>query len=373
MIVSRTLLRREFLCGLVAVGTVPVFVPAPGLAQRHGVPPLKSAAESRGLFWGAAIQHAQLDDDLEFAALVAQQCSVIVPEWEMKWAAIERHPNRPNFSRADAIVRYAQSLGLALRGHTLLWHRSIPDWAKDELSGPHGWDLVASHITGMMQRYGTAPFLQWDVLNEVIEPKDGRTDGLRQSPFLAAFGPDYLQRALKVARGAAPGMRLYMNEYGVDYDGSTERDRRSVLLRLVETLKNAEAPLDGVGIQGHLRLGDEHFSARSLREFLRTLANLGVRITITELDVRESDLSLPLLVRDARVADEVKRYLDVVLQEPALDGIVSWGLSDRYSWRTTAALEEKGLVNRGLPFDQALQPKPVTTAIVAALERRRPG
>jgi endo-1,4-beta-xylanase len=96
-----------------------------------------------------------------------------------------------------------------------------------------------------------------------------------------------------------------------------------------------------------------------------------VRIAITELDVRERDLTPPIAARDARVADEVKRYLDVVLQEPALDGVVTWGLSDRYSWLTSTAVRAQGTVNRGLPFDSDLAPKPVRDTIVAMLAQRK--
>jgi endo-1,4-beta-xylanase len=368
---SAALPRRDFLTGV--FGSVLAAGIAVPMRSRAADLTLKKAAQTHELFWGAAVQHMELARDATFADLVAEQCAVIVPEWEMKWAAIEKHRGKPNFAQADAIVRFASEHGLKLRGHTLIWHRSIPEWAKDILGQPGGWDAVATHIAAMLHRYGDSRFIHWDVLNEVIEPNDGRDDGLRASPFLKAFGPDYIPLSLTLAREAAPGMRLYINEYGVDYDGSVERARRAALLRLVDTLKTEKVPLDGIGIQGHLRLDGSPFSETALSTFLRDLASHGVRITITELDVREGDLKMPLNIRDTRVADEVRRYLDVALQEPAVEGIVSWGLSDRYSWRTTPALRQQGLVNRGLPFDDALRPKAVTKAIVAALERRRPG
>jgi endo-1,4-beta-xylanase len=65
----------------------------------------------------------------------------------------------------------------------------------------------------------------------------------------------------------------------------------------------------------------------------------------------------------------VTRYLDVVLDERAVEGIVTWGLSDRYSWLNTR-WRDAGTKNRGLPFDENLAPKPVTRAIIAALAKR---
>jgi endo-1,4-beta-xylanase len=360
--------RRDVIAGLGAAAAIVVL---PWQRAHADAPSLAAAARASRLFYGAAVQEGQLKKDDAFAALVAAQCGVVVPEWEMKWAAIEHRQGRRNFARADAIRDFATRQRLKIRGHTLIWHRSIPDWAKEAFANGNGWPFVHDHIAAMLARYGVAPFIHWDVLNEVIEPKQGRADGLRVSPFLKAFGPDYIERALRLARDSAPATRLYINEYGVDYDGRTERDRRAALLRLVQQLKSKGVPLDGVGIQAHLRLDGSPFSAVNLRRFLADVAGTGVRIAITELDVRERDLTPPIAARDARVADEVKRYLDVVLQEPALDGVVTWGLSDRYSWLTSTAVRAQGTVNRGLPFDSDLAPKPVRDTIVAMLAQRK--
>jgi endo-1,4-beta-xylanase len=359
--------RRRFLAGFASCGLASLSFGT----QSDGLPvSLKAAAQSRNLFWGAAIQDGQIQKDADFANLLTQECSVVTPEWEMKWAAIEPKQEKKNFARADVIAKFAAERQLKIRGHTLLWHRSIPDWARDMLKAKSGWDAISTHVEAMLGRYGSDLFIHWDVLNEVIEPKDGRSDGLRLSPFLTAFGPDYIPRALEVAHGAAPGMRLYINEYGLDYDGPVERDRRAALLRLVETLKKSDAPLHGVGIQAHLRLDSSKFSEAALSRFLTELASHQLKITITELDVRERNLNLPLTERDRMVADEVARYLDVVLDQPAVEGVVTWGLSDRYSWLSPEKLTKDGLRNRGLPFDQFLTAKPLKEAIVLALQRR---
>ena len=367
MSIFSDLSRRRVLAGLASSALLSSRLSWADIPHRAG---LKGAAQDGGLFWGAAVQQAHLSADAAFAHLLAQECSVVVPEWEMKWAAVESKRGQRNFARADALVRFAEEHRIKLRGHALIWHRSVPDWAKDALGESSGWDAVAAHIQAMLRRYGTGTFLHWDVLNEVIEPKDQRDDGLRKSPFLSAFGPDYIARALELAHTSAPAVRLYVNEYGVDYNGRVERDRRAALLRLVEKLKKSGVPLHGIGIQGHLRLDGSPWSASALRDFLRELASHGIKISITELDVRERDVTAPLAQRDRRVADEVTRYLEVVLDEPAVEGIVGWGLSDRYSWLTTAKLATTGARNRGLPFDDALAAKPLRDAIVEALRRR---
>lgn len=364
----RDILRRQFLIGAAAS----VIAPATGFATaaRAEVPTLRAAAERRGLFWGAAVQSTQLKPETDFAALVARECSVVVPEWEMKWSAMERDRGQPKYGPADAIVKFAKQHQLKIRGHALVWHRSMPKWARETIKQNSDWNSLASFITTTLDRYNDSSFIHWDVLNEVIEPRHGRPDGLRSSPYLNAFGPGYIRRALVLAHEHAPSVRLYINEYGLDYDGQVERDRRAALLRLIENLKKADIPFHGIGIQGHLYgRGKSKFSQEALRRFLADVAAHDLKITITELDVPEADVSLPVEERDRRVADEITRYLDVVLDEPAVEGIVTWGLSDRYSW-LNAKVRSSGTKNRGLPFDENLAPKPVTRAIVEALARR---
>ena len=136
--------RRTVLAGLASVGLA-----AFARTGRAAPATLKAAAEARGLIWGAAVQHSQLKGDAEFAALVAQQCSSITAEWEMKWAAIESRQGKPNFARADAMAAFAKEHRLSVRGHALVWHRSVPDWARDSLA----WDAVAAHVEAMLRRY----------------------------------------------------------------------------------------------------------------------------------------------------------------------------------------------------------------------------
>ncbi len=92
----------------------------------------------------------------------------------------------------------------------------------------------------------------WDVVNEPIEPKDGRPDGLRKAVFLEALGPGYLDLAYRTARETDPKARLVVNEYDVELDTPAQETRRTVLLNLLERMQRAGTPVDAVGIQAHL-------------------------------------------------------------------------------------------------------------------------
>jgi endo-1,4-beta-xylanase len=212
----------------------------------------------------------------------------------------------------------------------------------------------------------------WDVVNEPIEPKDGRPDGLRAGVFLEMFGPDYLDLAYRTARETDPAARLVVNEYDIELDTPEQEARRTALLNLLERMRRSGTPVDAVGVQAHLSCaGGPPFSATRLRRFLGDVAGLGLTIQITELDVTDEKAPADEAVRDRLAADAYSRFLDAALDEPAVKMVVTWGLSDRHSWIVRKETHESkwrtdGLSSRPLPFDADLKPKPAFEAIAQA-------
>src|SRR5262249_23585892 len=120
------------------------------------------------------------------------------------------------------------------------------------------------------------------------------------------------------------------------------------------------------------------FSERKLREHLRHAAALGVELQITELDCTDDLAPADIVVRDRMVADEYRRFLDVVLDETAVKLVMTWGLSDRYSWivrheNNADQRRPNGEEERPLPFDRDLKKKPAWHALAQAFGGRRPG
>ncbi|MEO8559231.1 MAG: endo-1,4-beta-xylanase [Rhodospirillales bacterium] len=353
------LARRAMLAGLAAIPLAgAALATRPALARGAGA--LKTAAAQGNRFFGSAARIDQIDREPELRAAILRDCSYLTPETDLKWAALEPQRGELNLRPADDLANFALRNGLRLRGHTLLWYKSVPAWAADQLAVKPDWQLIERYFASVMPRFGDA-IDQWDVINEPIETGH-RMDGLRPDIFLQAFGPDYIARALRAARLFAPHGLLMINEFGLDYDIPIEQDRRYLLLRLLEKLKRSEVPLDGLGIQAHLDLTKGPFSEKVFEDFLRQVAALGLRIVVTELDVREADLSAPLARRDRAVADLTRRYLDVALAQPAVIGVSCWGLSDGNSWLRAGHSSGEPL-NRGLPYDEAFATTPMYGAI----------
>lgn len=333
------------------------------------------AAPARdGRLFGAAVRPDQLTGQGALLSAI-RQCDILVPEYHGQWSAVEWRRGRPWYGNYDAIVDFARDHGQMVRGHSLIWEQMTPDWARKEMLKKRDWRTVERHFASLLPRY-SGRIAEWVVVNEMIDTEDGE-DGIRRTSFQRAYGNDYVARALETARALDPQARLMINEYGVCHDNRTEEDRRTALLRLVERLKGRGVPLDMVGIQGHLELEKGLVSQQRLARFLRDLADMDVKLALTEVDVLEQDRSLSLAQRDAKVADAMAWLFDVAQQEPAMTSIVTWGLSDRHSWlqersdATQAALArtppDAVNLNRGLPYDAEMRPKKAHAVLAGVL------
>jgi endo-1,4-beta-xylanase len=333
---------------------------------------LRKLAADKGLLYGTTISARQIAGDPRFVDLVLQQTNIIVAENDMKWQVMNRGARGDDdYGPADTIAAFALENDLALRGHNLLWYHRTPSWFFDLDSRQEIESAIVERIRRLAGRY-RGKVDSWDVVNEPIEPKDGRPDGLRTGVFLEMFGPDYLDLAYRTAREADPAAHLVVNEYDVELDTPEQEVRRTALLNLLERMRRSGTPVDAVGVQAHLSCtGGPPFSAARLRRFLAELAGLGLAIQITELDVTDEKAPADETVRDRLVADAYSRFLVPALDEPAVKMVVTWGLSDRHSWIVRKETHESkwrtdGTPSRPLPFDADLKPKPAFDSIAQA-------
>jgi endo-1,4-beta-xylanase len=366
--------RRRLVASAIAAGAATT----PEQSDAHSDESLPQAAARTNRYFGAAVRIEQIlqEDDLRGAVL--RECTHLTPEVALKWDAIEPSRGSFRFGPMDGLLAFAEQQGMRLHGHTLLWHGGVPRWAEELLPEQRSWSLVQRYLEAVLGRYRDR-IRQWDVVNEPIET-GYRMDGLRNSVFLKAFGPDYIPRALWEARRLAPRAELMINEFALEYDTQVDHDRRYHFLKLIERLKQAGAPLDGIGLQSHLELGKGQLATGAFSQLLEEIANFGLFIVVTELDVKEHDYILPIDQRDRRVADATARYLDLVLAHRAVRGVITWGLSDRHSWLEVTPQDfarypnawkdgtRPGL-NRGLPFDASMRRKPIYWAISNALRK----
>jgi endo-1,4-beta-xylanase len=372
--------RRRFLAG-VAAGVAAGSLARDGLAALAAQPAgrgarpvaplqaLRERAAAKGLFYGTAATAWVLQHQPDLAARVAAECGLLVPESELKWARVHPGPNHYEFAAADWLRDFAGKHDMRLRGHTLLYFQNEPAWvaagsaAEVERTVEEHVRTVAGHYKGAMH--------SWDVVNEILELNDHRPDGLRKTPLLDRLGPDFVPIAFRAAAQADPAAILCWNENQLEYDVPYQAARRERVLRLLDDWRRAGVPIQALGIQSHLRQHATKFDAKQYRAFLHDVAALGMKLIVSELDVFDADLPADPATRDRAVADAYAEYLAAALDEPAVLGVVTWGLSDRSTWLSSYRPRKNGAEARPLPLDAALAPTAAYEALGRAFDAAR--
>ena len=315
---------------------------------------LKQRAAAKGLLYGSAVSADLLATDAAYAALVAQDCGVIVPEIEAKWAATEPAEGRFTFDRLDRLMRFAAARGIAVRMHNLAWGVYNPLWLAGALAEGRGAEVLRRHIATVAGRYA-GQVLAWDVINECSDPRWNQPDDLVNIGWKKALGAGYVDQAFAAAHTADPRALLFLNDDLLEYDDAASQAKRDGYLRLIPRLLRRGVPVQGFGLEAHLR-PERAFAPAPYRAFLRELAGMGLVLHVTELDISDRTLPADIGRRDAALAALARAYLDTTLDEPAVRAVLTWGLTTHHSWLATAAEVRRtdGLAPRGLPYDEAL-------------------
>ncbi len=294
----------------------------------------------------------------------AQQKTVLVQHFDqitaeniMKMSYV--HPNETTFSfaNADALVEFARQNGASVHAHALVWHEDyqVPSFMKS-YSGDFAAMLkthvqtIASHFSGKV--------VSWDVVNEAIAENSDTSavNGYRNSVFYQKMGVNFIDQAFIWANEADPVADLYYN----DFNTETNDAKTTRLLALIDGMKTRGVPIDGVGFQMHVL--PDWPSIANIEASFRAVAQRGLKVKITELDVRVNNKynsSAPVYtsLTAAAAATQSERYRQIVAAYlravPAAQrgGITVWGMWDAQSWFAKDP-------DWPLLFDNSFQPKP---------------
>ncbi|EDX84889.1 Glycosyl hydrolase family 10 [Synechococcus sp. PCC 7335] len=331
---------------------------------------LKDRAAAKGILYGAEINHQQLSADSDLAAQFIQECALLVEGGGLKWfltpSPLRPAPNTFDFTAADWMLRFSQTNQVKMRGHTLVWHQSLPPWFEETVNNRNAEQVMHSHIRTVAGRY-RGQMHSWDVVNEAIRVQDGRSDGLRKSPWLEFMGPDYVELAFRITAEMDPNAKLVYNDFGLEFGSRKSDAKRESVLQLLSKLMSKGTPVHALGVQGHLDT-TRPINSSKLRNFLADVAALGLEIFITELDVTDRSLPADAATRDRVIAGVYEDFLSIVLDEPRVTTVTTWGLSDRYTWLSEFFPRSDGLPVRPLPLDSDLNRKLAWNAIARAFD-----
>ncbi|MER6398791.1 endo-1,4-beta-xylanase [Kitasatospora sp. NPDC001603] len=287
-------------------------VTASPAAHAAGATTLGTAAAGSGRYFGTAVPTSKLGDST-YSTVLDREFTMVTPENEMKWDAIEPARGSFNFAPADSIVNHASAHGQRMRGHTLVWHSQLPDWVKSIGDANTLRSVTNNHITQEMNHY-KGKIYAWDVVNEAFA--DGGSGQHRDSVFQSVLGNGFIEEAFRTARSVDSSAKLCYNDYSIE--NWTDAKTQGVY-SMVKDFKARGVPIDCVGFQSHFGAGGP---PASFQTTLSSFAALGVDVQITELDIAQASAGA--------YANAVKACLNTT----RCTGITVWGIRDSDSWRT---------------------------------------
>jgi len=259
-----------------------------------------------------------------------------------------------SFNAVKPLLDYAKKHGIKVHGHVLVWHNqtpeaffhehyntSLPLLTREALLAR--FDNYVREIMTYLDKNYPGVVVSWDVVNEAIDDNTGK---LRDSKWLTIVGEDYVERTFEIARKHAPeGVLLFYNDYNTAILG-----KQNGIVALLERLM-AEGTVDGYGFQMH---HDIKFPSIAQIEYsVKRIADMGLLLRVSELDVTIPDTSEASLKRQAQMYADIMELLEPY--EDQLLAVQVWGVTDDLSWRASQF---------PLLFDGESNPKSAFWAIV---------
>lgn len=327
--------------------------------------PLRKYADNYGTHVGTCVPVWTINVDNSNdtrAALIAKEFNMVVCENEMKFENVEPNRNSFDYYHGDRLVNFAKRNNMYVRGHTLVWHSQNPGWVTtDGTKNTHNYSreellsIMKNHIFKVVGHW-KGKIDEWDVANEVLS--DNQTTiysnpkgyDLRPSVWKTGIGEEFLDSAFVWAHQADPQAKLILNDYGVEKKGWGKSE---ALFNLAMRLKNDGIPIDGIGLQAHMKAGVSNIG--SIEANIKRCKEAGLLCRITELD----------LTIDAATAENLEKqaqsfysFARIAMRNDNCGSLMIWGLSDDLTWIPG---------KNPLLFDGSLNKKPAYWGVHQAL------
>jgi endo-1,4-beta-xylanase len=347
----------------------------------QNVPALKDVFQADFLIGGALNRPLVTGRDPNAAAIAVKHFDTATSENDLKWQLVHPQPNQYNWEPADSYVAFCEKNKMFVVGHCLIWHSQVPPWVfRDEAGNALTRDALLArmkdHIMTVVRRY-KGRVKGWDVVNEALNDSGTMRDEPRGPWFriISEGDPnqkyDHIENAFRWAHEADPDAELYYNDYNLE----VSRAKCDAAVAIVKYLKSKGLRIDGVGIQLHGGL--TYPSAAGLEYAITSLAATGVKVMITELDIRTQtrgyrgadvtrvnrgstdDPTAAAAETQKKLADKYAEIFSVLLKHKKdITRVTFWGVYDKTSW----------IGGSPLLFDRDYKPKQAFFAVVKAAQ-----
>ena len=251
----------------------------------------------------------------------------IVPGNAGKWGSIERVQDVMNWTYLDQGYNFAKENGYPFRFHVLIWGNQQPNWINN-LSSEEQLMEIEEWMEAVAERYPDIDYLE--VVNESLAGHN-RPNGTEGSAnYIDALGGtgetgyDWIITAFEMARKHFPTTPLMINDYGI-MGNPTAADGYIKIIKLLQD----KGLIDAIGVQAHAF--STRGSATSMKNILNKLANTGLPIQATEMDIDGLPGSSNS-ASDEKQLEDIQRIFPVFWEHPSVMGVTFWGWQ-RGMWR----------------------------------------
>ncbi|MEM1166187.1 MAG: endo-1,4-beta-xylanase [Planctomycetota bacterium] len=234
------------------------------------------------------------------------------PRNALKWEASEgQQRDNLDWSKPDALIDFCVANDIDVYGHNIFWANPqfVPEWAKT-LDNPRLQGEMRERIEDVTSRIS----VQGNDYGEVIELWDVNNEMVHETYFLDRFGPGIRDWMFTETEANQPNDQLYLNDFNVVGGGIIGGDAETYRDHALDFLDRG-IPIHGIGAQCHF--GTRPIVARWVRDRIDILAEAGLPVRITELDIARDD--------ENERADDLEKFFRVAFSHPAVNGITLWG------------------------------------------------
>lgn len=249
----------------------------------------------------------------------------ITCENESKWASVEGTRGSFNWNGADNAFTYAKNHNFTYKFHALVWGAQYPGWLPD-LSPKERFAAITNWFDHAKAKFNTLPMI--DVVNEAVgNHQDGNPMIKESLGGGGKTGYDWLIKAFDMAYQRWPDAILIYNDYNsIRYDLNN-------YITLVQTLRDAGAPIDAYGNQSHEL---SNISVGELKSALAQQQNaLQMPMFVTELDID--------IANDEQQKSQYQKVLPVMWEAPYCAGVTLWGYIHGSTWVGNSGLYKNGV------------------------------
>ena len=248
----------------------------------------------------------------------------ITCENESKWQSVEGTRGSFNWG-CDRAFNYANQHNFTYKFHAFVWGAQYPNWFSSSLSIKERYAAILNWFDHICDKYATLPMI--DVVNEAVGMHQQGNPLMKESlGGEGKTGYDWLIKAFELAHERFPNSILIYNDYN-----SFQHDV-DAYITLVQTLRDAGAPIDAYGNQSH---DVNNISATNLASVMKKQQDaLKMPMYITELDIDIAD--------DAKQKKQYESIFPLMWEADYCAGVTIWGYIHGATW-----VDNSGIIKNG--------------------------